>query len=133
MSQLCEHFATQWGSKNQHIPKHQLFWEEVGIFTGKIRSCLPCSLVALSRSLSLVKGTGSGSESTILLTHEPFWMLSGTALLLILVEGDESSNSDVSDCRTSLYSCLNMGQIFSLWGLTERLLSASVGSRAGPG
>lgn len=32
MSQLYENFATQWASKNQHIPKHQLFWEGAGIF-----------------------------------------------------------------------------------------------------
>ena len=133
MFHLCENFGTQWGSKNQHIPEHQLFWEEVGIFTGKIRSCLPHSLMALSGSLGLVKGTGSGSQSTILLTDGPFWMLRGTALLRILAEGDESFSGDVSDCRTSLYSCLHMGQIFTLWGLMERLLSASVGSGAGPG
>lgn len=65
-SQPCENCATQRGNKNQHIPKHPLFWEEVRIFTGKIRSCLPYSLMALSGSLGLVKGTGSRSQGAIL-------------------------------------------------------------------
>jgi len=133
VSLLCENFATQWGSKNQHILNHQLFWEEEGIFTGKIRSCLLYSLMARSGSLGLVKGIGSGSKSTVLLPHGPFWMLSGTALLLILVEGGETFSSAVSNCRTSCFSCLHMGWIFTLWGLTERLSSALAGSRAGLG
>lgn len=56
-------------------------------------------------------------------------MLKGT--VLIMGESAESFSSDVSDCRASFYSCLHMGQIFTLGGLMERLLSASVGFGAG--
>lgn len=83
--------------------------------------------------LGLVKGPGPESQGAVLLTHGPFWMLSGTALLQILLEGDGSFSSDVSNCRTSPYSCLHVGQIFTLRGLMVRLLSASVGAGAGPG
>lgn len=61
MFQVCEKFATQWASKDQHIPKHQLLREKIDFFTGKVRSCLPYSLLFLSGSLGLVKSTGSGS------------------------------------------------------------------------